>query len=111
MRRSASSAVAASNAAMTRTLRLARQSGCLNLSSRDFHAFPDEVFRLYELLDEDERRWECAVLRKLDLRYRLTAIVWMQLLGIVGCTKTSLLSTATMRFQSCQAKWKRSSIL
>ncbi|CAI5708654.1 unnamed protein product [Peronospora destructor] len=69
MRRSASSSVAVSAAAMKRTFRLARQSGCLNLSSRDFHTFPDEVFRLYQLLDEDEHSWECAVLRKLDLSY------------------------------------------
>ncbi|CAI5718491.1 hypothetical protein KXD40_000149 [Peronospora effusa] len=69
MRRSTSSSVATSAAAMTRTFRLARQSGCLNLSSRDFHTFPDEIFRLYELLDEDEHSWECAVLRKLDLSY------------------------------------------
>lgn len=70
MRRSAasSSSAAALASAMARTLRLARQSGSLNLSSRDFHSFPDEVFRLYELLDEDEHSWECAVLRKLDLR-------------------------------------------
>ncbi|KAH7492130.1 Leucine-rich repeat-containing protein 40 [Phytophthora ramorum] len=55
--------------AMARTLRLARQTGSLNLSSRDLCAFPVEVFRLYELLDEDERSWECAVLKKLDLSY------------------------------------------
>lgn len=54
---------------MARTMRLARQSGSLNLSSRDFHAFPDEVFRLYDDLDEDEHSWECAVLKKLDLSY------------------------------------------
>jgi hypothetical protein len=53
---------------MARTLRLARQSGSLNLSSRELRAFPEEVFRLYELLDEDERSWECAELKKLDLR-------------------------------------------
>eukprot|EP00644_Phytophthora_capsici_P012617 jgi/Phyca11/567013/estExt2_Genewise1.C_PHYCAscaffold_230220 len=46
---------------MARTMRLARQSGSLNLSSRDFHAFPDEVFRLYDDLDEDEHSWECAL--------------------------------------------------
>ncbi|KAE9325049.1 hypothetical protein PR003_g16583 [Phytophthora rubi] len=67
IRRSAAATPAPSNA-MARTLRLARQSGSLNLSSRDLQSFPDEVFRLYELLDEDERSWECAVLRKLDLR-------------------------------------------
>ncbi|KAG6612500.1 Leucine-rich repeat-containing protein 40 [Phytophthora cinnamomi] len=69
MRRSAASSSSAPANAMARTLRLARQSGSLNLSSRDFQAFPEEVFRLYELLDEDERSWECAVLRKLDLSY------------------------------------------
>ncbi|KAL4161778.1 hypothetical protein PRNP1_002330 [Phytophthora ramorum] len=63
----ASSAPQAS--AMARTLRLARQTGSLNLSSRDLCAFPVEVFRLYELLEEDERSWECAVLKKLDLSY------------------------------------------
>lgn len=70
MRRSAASSAssAAPASAMARTLRLARQSGSLNLSSRDFQSFPEEVFRLYELLGEDERSWECAVLRKLDLR-------------------------------------------
>ncbi|KAE8988452.1 hypothetical protein PR003_g23192 [Phytophthora rubi] len=68
IRRSAAATPAPSNA-MARTLRLARQSGSLNLSSRDLQSFPDEVFRLYELLDEDERSWECAVLRKLDLSY------------------------------------------
>ncbi|KAK1932574.1 Leucine-rich repeat-containing protein 40 [Phytophthora citrophthora] len=70
MRRSAaSSSSAAQGSAMARTLRLARQSGSLNLSSREFHAFPGEVFRLYDDLDEDEHSWECAVLKKLDLSY------------------------------------------
>ncbi|KAL3667501.1 hypothetical protein V7S43_007721 [Phytophthora oleae] len=70
MRRSAaSSSSATQGSAMARTLRLARQSGSLNLSSRDFHAFPEEVFRLYDNLDEDEHSWECAVLKKLDLSY------------------------------------------
>ncbi|EEY53634.1 uncharacterized protein PITG_07321 [Phytophthora infestans T30-4] len=68
MRRS-QEAPAAQNSAMARTLRLARQSGSLNLSSRDFHVFPNEVFRLYDELDEDEHSWECAVLKKLDLSY------------------------------------------
>uniref|UniRef100_A0AAV1VEW8 Disease resistance R13L4/SHOC-2-like LRR domain-containing protein n=1 Tax=Peronospora matthiolae TaxID=2874970 RepID=A0AAV1VEW8_9STRA len=71
MRRSAaaSASAAAPGTAMARTLRMARQSGSLNLSSRDLVSFPDEVFRLYEQLDDDERSWECAVLRKLDLSY------------------------------------------
>ncbi|KAG7381860.1 hypothetical protein PHYPSEUDO_005516 [Phytophthora pseudosyringae] len=70
MRRSeASSAAAGQGSAMARTLRLARQSGSLNLSSRDSRAFPEEVFRLYDELDEGERSWECAVLKKLDLSY------------------------------------------
>ncbi|POM68518.1 hypothetical protein PHPALM_15316 [Phytophthora palmivora] len=68
MRRSAASS-SAQGSAMARTLKLARQSGSLNLSSRDLHAFPEEVFRLYETLDEDEHSWECAVLQKLDLSY------------------------------------------
>ena len=69
MRRSpSSSSVAAPAASMARSLRTARQSGCLNLSSRDFCSFPDEILRLYEELDEDEHSWECSVLRKLDLR-------------------------------------------
>ncbi|CAH0516396.1 unnamed protein product [Peronospora belbahrii] len=66
---SSSSVATPAAAAMARTLRLARQSGCLNLSSRDFHSFPEEVFRLYEVLDENEHSWECAILRKLDLSY------------------------------------------
>ncbi|KAI9921463.1 hypothetical protein PsorP6_000305 [Peronosclerospora sorghi] len=64
-----SSSTATPASAMAHSLRMARQSGSLNLSSRDFHAFPDEVFRFYELLEEDEHSWECAVLRKLDLSY------------------------------------------
>ncbi|KAL7680652.1 putative leucine-rich repeat domain superfamily [Plasmopara halstedii] len=55
--------------AMARTLRQARQSGTLNLSSRDLRAFPDEIFRLYDELDEDENSWECVALKKLDLSY------------------------------------------
>ena len=70
MRRSATSSAsaAAPGSSMARILRMARQSGSLNLYSRDMVSFPDEVFRLYEQLDDDERSWECAVLRKLDLR-------------------------------------------
>ena len=65
---SPAAAAAAPGTAIARTLRIARQSGSLNLSSRDLVSFPDEVFRLYEQLDDDEHSWECAVLRKLDLR-------------------------------------------
>ncbi|KAG6961621.1 hypothetical protein JG688_00008988 [Phytophthora aleatoria] len=65
----AAAAPAAQGSAMARTLRIARQSGNLNLSSRDIRVFPDEVFRLYDELDEDEHSWECAVLKKLDLSY------------------------------------------
>lgn len=54
---------------MACTMRQARQSGILNLTSRDFRVFPDELFRLYDELDEDEKSWECAVLTKLDLSY------------------------------------------
>ncbi|OWZ03037.1 hypothetical protein PHMEG_00025301 [Phytophthora megakarya] len=68
MRRSAPSS-AAQVSTMSRTLKLARQSGSLNLSSRDLRVFPQEVFHLYEMLDEDEHSWECEVLRKLDLSY------------------------------------------
>ncbi|ETP34042.1 hypothetical protein, variant [Phytophthora nicotianae P10297] len=69
MRRSAGAAPEEKSSAMAHTLRLARQSGNLNLSSRDFRVFPKEVFRLYDELDEDEHSWECAVLKKLDLSY------------------------------------------
>ncbi|KAG7400963.1 hypothetical protein PHYBOEH_003553 [Phytophthora boehmeriae] len=69
MRRPTPSPAAPQASAMARTLRLARQSGALNLSNRELRAFPTEIFRLYEDLDEDERSWECASLVNLDLSY------------------------------------------
>ncbi|KAI9999095.1 hypothetical protein PInf_003778 [Phytophthora infestans] len=51
MRRSAA-APAAQNFAMARTLRLARQYGSLNLSSRDFHVFPNELDLSYNEIAE-----------------------------------------------------------
>uniref|UniRef100_K3X9W6 Disease resistance R13L4/SHOC-2-like LRR domain-containing protein n=1 Tax=Globisporangium ultimum (strain ATCC 200006 / CBS 805.95 / DAOM BR144) TaxID=431595 RepID=K3X9W6_GLOUD len=52
-----------------RAYRIARQSGSLNLSTREIKAFPHEILRLHELAEEDERSWDCAPLHKVDLSY------------------------------------------
>ncbi|KAF1329234.1 Leucine-rich repeat-containing protein 40, partial [Globisporangium splendens] len=52
-----------------RAYRIARQSGSLNLSTREIKAFPHEILRLRELVEEDERSWDCAPLHKIDLSY------------------------------------------
>ncbi|KAE8891019.1 hypothetical protein PF003_g24819 [Phytophthora fragariae] len=109
IRRSAAATPAPSNA-MARTLRLARQSGSLNLSSRDLQSFPDEVFRLYELLDEDERSW-VGVRRAAQARSEVCMFMGAEKNPTVILTVADLLSflTATMKFQSCRPKWRRSS--
>ncbi|KAJ0404854.1 hypothetical protein P43SY_007936 [Pythium insidiosum] len=55
--------------AMARAYRVARQSGQLNISSRGLTAFPKEILRLFELVEEDEKSWECVPLVKVDLSY------------------------------------------
>ncbi|GLD92906.1 hypothetical protein PINS_up001485 [Pythium insidiosum] len=61
--------------AMARAYRVARQSGQLNISSRGLTAFPMEILRLFELVEEDEKSWECVPLVKVDLSYNEIAVL------------------------------------
>jgi hypothetical protein len=60
--------VAAGRAPLTRVYRQARASGHLNASTRALKAFPTEILRLHELVEGDEKSWECRPLTKVDLR-------------------------------------------
>ncbi|EQC37062.1 hypothetical protein SDRG_05289 [Saprolegnia diclina VS20] len=54
---------------MQRVLRQSRQSGTLNLTSRDLTHVPAEVLFPLKHLEADEKHWECIDLYKLDLSY------------------------------------------
>jgi hypothetical protein len=52
-----------------RVYRQARLSGQLNASTRSLTAFPTDIMRLHEMVEGDEKSWECQPLTKVDLRY------------------------------------------
>ncbi|TMW66370.1 hypothetical protein Poli38472_004135 [Pythium oligandrum] len=54
---------------LARAYRQARQTGQLNISTRNLKDFPMEILRLHELVEADEKSWECLALQKADLSY------------------------------------------
>ncbi|OQS04672.1 hypothetical protein THRCLA_03115 [Thraustotheca clavata] len=54
---------------MQRILRKSRQTGTLNLTSRELTHVPAEVLYPLKYLEADEKHWECVDLHKLDLSY------------------------------------------
>ena len=56
-------------------LRLARETGQINLSNRNLAQIPGDIFLIEENLDADEKYWEINPITKIDLSHNMITVL------------------------------------